>query len=103
MHSPDRDTHLAAIADEQAKADARRRALDRRAADLVATLRVVIEALEGHADFEALEQGRFRVAAGRLVEGAFPTFAEVRALFADRAYVARELATLGDELRRLQG
>jgi hypothetical protein len=62
MHSPDRDTHLAAIADEQAKADARRRALDRRAADLVATLRVVIEALEGHAETViALASGQRRM------------------------------------------
>jgi hypothetical protein len=78
------------------------RLLRKRAISMAATLKVVVEALEGQASFEALDNARFRVQTGALVEAAYPSFTDLKALLADLAFVERELRGLEARKRALE-
>ena len=93
---------LAALERERQSVLQRQATLGRHMKSMSATLRLMLEALESHARFEPTENNRFRVSTGALVEGTYPSFAEIKALFADLAFVERELAEL-DERRRALG
>jgi len=93
---------IATLEHERKAALERQAALVRRVKSSAATLRLMLEVLEGHARFEAVEDNRFRVSTGALVEGKYPSFAELKSLFADLAFVERELAELNERRRALE-
>ena len=93
---------LAALERERQKILERQATLTRRVKSASATLRLMLEALEDHTRFEAVDGQRFRVSTGALVEGVYPSFAELKSLFADLAFAERELVELGERRRVLE-